>query len=112
MVACAGSPCTSFPFKKPQDFRAFFSHAAFQKAEYLQLRGGVADLDVSEDGRELAAYVQGSQAWPYHVEIVLKPDKHGRGDTYPAEVRQRLIYGVRVHAEGGQAPVPVVLVCR
>ncbi|BAM90228.1 putative protein superfamily II DNA/RNA helicase domain [Bradyrhizobium oligotrophicum S58] len=167
------------PFKKPRDVRAFFSHAAFQKAELLQISGSVADLDISEDGRELAASVQGSQAWAYDVEILLKPDKHGRvnvsgecscpmrhnckhvaavlleaieqssdmgpvetwpaktaaaakakplvlppeivswlakigtvsrGDTYPAEVRQRLIYGVRVHTEAGQAPFPVALV--
>src|SRR3954454_13416151 len=164
----------SFPFKKPQDVRAFFSHAAFQKAELLQLTGGVLDLEISENGHELAASVQGSQSWPYDVEIRLKPDRHGRfnvsgtcscpmgrnckhvaavlleainpspdekravkaaaakakplelpphivswlnkigtvsrGDTYPPEVRQRLIYGVRAHADDGHAPYPVALV--
>jgi superfamily II DNA or RNA helicase len=180
MVARAGLPCMSYPFKKPQDFRAFFSHAAFQKAEYLQISGGVADLDMSEDGRQLTASVQGSQAWPYAVDVVLTADKHGRfkvsgecscpmgynckhvaavllealelssdtgiedkrrvrgaasaaekatplvlppeivswlskfgaisrGDMYPAEVRQRLVYGVRALAEGGKVPFPVVL---
>ncbi|WP_315799113.1 DEAD/DEAH box helicase [Bradyrhizobium sp. SZCCHNRI3043] len=163
------------PFKKPQAIRSFFSHAAFQKAEHLQLRGGVLDLEISEDGRELAASVQGSQSWPYEVEIELARDKHGRldvsgrctcpmqhnckhvaavlleaiepsleddvdlrtpaktarkasplvlppeiaawldkigtvsrGDTYPPEVRQRLIYGVQPHSESGGAAYPVV----
>jgi superfamily II DNA or RNA helicase len=163
------------PFKKPGAIRSLFSHAAFQKAEHLQLRGCVSDLEISEDGRELAASVQGSQAWPYEVEIRLKRDEHGRldvsgkctcpmqrnckhvaavlleavvpsrdddmeqrtpakaagkasplvlppeiklwldkigtnrrGDTYPPEVRQRLIYGVQPHAEAEGASYPVV----
>ncbi len=50
------------PFKRPQAIRSFFSHAAFQKAEHIQLRGAVLDLDISDDGRELAASVQGSQS--------------------------------------------------
>ncbi|WP_284416156.1 MULTISPECIES: DEAD/DEAH box helicase [unclassified Bradyrhizobium] len=169
----------SFPFKKLNAIRPFFSHAAFQKAEHLQVDGGVVDLEISEDGHELAAEVQGSQSWPYDVEIALKSDKNGRvavasrcscpmghgckhvaavlieaierfsdaevddirstkaaaqakpralvlppkivswldkigkisrGDAYPPEVRQRLVYGVRAHAEPGEAPYPIVLI--
>ncbi|MGC2774385.1 MAG: SNF2-related protein [Bradyrhizobium sp.] len=169
----------SFPFKKPQDVRQFFSHAAFQKAEHLQIGGDVLDLEISEDGRELAASVQGSQSWPYDVEIALKSDERGRvivasrcscpmgnsckhvaavlieaieqssdaegddqqsikaaaqakprslvlppeivswlnkigkvsrGDAYPPEVRQRLVYGVRAHEEAGQSPYPVAMI--
>ncbi|MGJ4889520.1 SNF2-related protein [Bradyrhizobium sp. HKCCYLRH3099] len=66
------------PFKKPGAIRPLFSQAAFQKAEVVQRSGGVLDLEISEDGLELAASVQGSQSWPYEVEIRLKPDKHGR----------------------------------
>lgn len=69
------------PFKRPQAIRSFFSHAAFQKAEHIQLRGAVLDLDISDDGRELAASVQGSQSWPYEVEIRLERDQHGRLDV-------------------------------
>ncbi|MGJ4950318.1 SNF2-related protein [Bradyrhizobium sp. HKCCYLS20291] len=164
----------SLPFKKPQAIRSFFSHAAFQKAEHLQFSGCVSDLEISEDGRELAASVQGSQSWPYEVEIRLERDEYGRldvsgkctcpmnrnckhvaavlleaiepkledheelrklaktaekpsplvlppdiklwldkigtsrrGDTYPPEVRQRLIYGVQAHAEAEGASYPV-----
>lgn len=170
---------------KPQHFRSFFSHAAFAKAEVLHLDGAVFDLEVSEDGRELAAGVQGSQRWAYNVDIKLtrrqdgsvnvagnctcpmghnckhvaavlleaiadpdddddddvsatitqtkraqkekkakplvlppeidawlgkfgKSSKVDRGEAYPPQLRQRLIYGLRVHAEAGQAPCPAV----
>lgn len=161
---------------KLQDIRHFFSAAALEKAKALHRNGHVLDLDVEEDGLHLSASVQGSEDWPYDVEIALKPrtdggvnvngtcscpmghnckhvaaallevttekpaeldlgsrrpaaqpslippapvlsaeidgwldavGKVGRGDTYPDEVRQRLLYRLDVHEDGKQAPYAI-----
>jgi superfamily II DNA or RNA helicase len=155
---------------KSQHIKPFFNAATFEKARDLHRNRRVLDLEVAADGHQIAASVQGSENWPYDVEIKLKPrsdggvnvsgtcscpmghnckhvaaallealanrppesergqkppmqsapvlsaeinawlealGKVGRGETYPDDVRQRLLFRLQRHGGANEAPYAV-----